>query len=193
MKEVIFASGNKGKISEVTKIFSGSEFKIISLYDLGDVPDIVEDGETFEDNAKIKAEFIFKKYGKPVIADDSGLVVEQLNGEPGVYSARYAGENCTYDDNNKKLLKALEGFQEPHRAKFVCCAVYLDESRYICEMGEVDGSIIRETRGNRGFGYDPVFLPKGFDKTLAEIDVDLKNSISHRARAFNKLRGRLVK
>src|SRR5512138_2398728 len=124
--EIIFASGNKGKVKEVKAIFGNSKFKIISLEELEDVPEIIEDGNTFEENARIKAEVIFAKFNKPTIADDSGLAVEQLNGEPGVYSARYAGEGCTYDDNNRKLLKELSEYSEPHNAKFICCAVYYD-------------------------------------------------------------------
>lgn len=193
MKELIFASGNKGKVAEVSKIFNGSGYRVVSLYDLGDVPDIIEDGETFEDNARIKAQFIYDKYKLPVIADDSGLMVDQLNGDPGVYSARYAGENCTYEDNNRKLLQELSGLEEPHIAKFVCCAVYLDGENYECEFGEVPGKIINKIRGDKGFGYDPVFVPDGYDITLAEMDMELKNSISHRAKAFNKLKNKLIK
>jgi len=188
MKKIIFASGNKGKVEEVKKIFENDEFEIISLYDLDDVPDIVEDGDTFEANAKIKAETIFNKYGLPTIADDSGLVVEQLNGAPGVYSARYAFEGCTYDDNNRKLLSELKDLPEPHIAKFVCCAVYLDKENYHHAIGEVPGKIIKESRGTKGFGYDPIFLPDNFEITLAELNLEEKNKISHRAKAFNQLK-----
>ncbi|MGE5499389.1 MAG: non-canonical purine NTP pyrophosphatase, partial [Syntrophothermus sp.] len=128
-----------------------------------------------------------------VIADDSGLEVEQLNGEPGVYSARYAGEGCTYDDNNIKLLKELEPMPEPHTAKFVSCAVYYDGENYFCETGEIKGRIVRKKKGDKGFGYDPVFMPDGFNKTLAELELTEKNNISHRAGSFNKLRNKLIK
>ncbi|MCX6151893.1 MAG: RdgB/HAM1 family non-canonical purine NTP pyrophosphatase [Ignavibacteriales bacterium] len=187
MKELVFASSNPGKIIEVRKIFDGGDFHIISLLDLNDVPEIVEDGLTFEENAKKKATIIYEKYMLPTIADDSGLVVEQLNGAPGVISARYSYEGCTYDENNKKLLKELSMFSPPHKAKFVCCAVYIDEKKYYSALGEVKGIIINEARGKLGFGYDPIFLPDGYDKTLAELNLDEKNKISHRAKAFKKL------
>ena len=188
MAELIFATGNKGKLAEVQKIFEDTHFNIISLYDLGDVPDIEETGKTFEENAFFKAETIYNIYKKPVIADDSGLSVEQLNGEPGVYSARYAGESCTFDDNNRKLLRLLQNLEAPHRAKFVCSAIFYDGINKINAVGELHGEIISEFRGTNGFGYDPIFLPNGFDRTLAELSMDEKNGISHRAEAFNKLK-----
>ena len=188
MTEIIFATGNKGKLKEVQKIFEDTVHKVISLYDLGDVPTIEENGETFEENAFIKAEAIFNLYGKPVIADDSGLSVDQLGGDPGVYSARYAGENCTYDDNNKKLIKVLNELPSPHPAKFLCCAVYFDGMKRISAMGELRGEIIPDYRGTNGFGYDPIFLPNGFERTLAELTTEEKNEISHRALAFNHLK-----
>jgi len=188
LTELIFATGNKGKLAEVQKIFENTNFKIISLYDLGDVPEIEETGSTFAENALIKAEAIFNIHKMPVIADDSGLAVEQLNGDPGIYSARYAGENCTYDDNNKKLIKVLREYDTPHKAKFVCSAIYFDGANKITAVGELPGEIISEYRGTNGFGYDPIFLPDGFDKTLAELTTEEKNKISHRAKAFNKLR-----
>lgn len=191
MTELIFATGNKGKLAEVQKIFENTNFKIISLYELGDVPEIEEPGSTFAENALIKAEAIFSIYGKPVVADDSGLAVEQLNGEPGVYSARYAGENCTYDDNNKKLIKVLQQYDTPHKAKFVCSAIYFDGESKITAVGELHGEIIPEYRGENGFGYDPIFLPNGFDRTLAELTTEEKNEISHRAKAFNKLKSQI--
>ncbi|VAX25090.1 Nucleoside 5-triphosphatase RdgB (dHAPTP, dITP, XTP-specific) [hydrothermal vent metagenome] len=188
MTELIFATGNKGKLAEVQKIFENTNFKIISLYDLGEVPDIEETGSTFAENAVIKAEAIYSLHKLPVIADDSGLAVEQLNGEPGIYSARYAGENCTYDDNNKKLIKVLQQYDTPHKAKFVCSAIYYDGENKITAVGELPGKIISEFRGTNGFGYDPIFVPDGFDRTLAELTTEEKNKISHRAKAFNKLK-----
>lgn len=191
MKELIFASGNKGKVKEVRKIFEDLDYRIIALEELEGVPEIVEDGDTFEQNALIKARVIFFRYKKPVIADDSGLMVEQLDGEPGVYSARYAGENCTYEDNNVKLLKELSDKPLPHPAKFVCCAVYLDAEHTVTAFGELPGTIIPEMRGTNGFGYDPVFLPAGHKKTLAELDLEEKNRISHRSMAFNILKQKM--
>ena len=188
MTELIFATGNKGKLKEVQKIFENTNFKIISLYDLGEVPEIEETGSTFEENAFIKAEAIYNIHKMPVIADDSGLAVEQLNGEPGVYSARYAGENCTYEDNNKKLIEILQQYDTPHKAKFICSAIYYDGITQIKAVGELPGEIISEYRGINGFGYDPIFLPDGFDRTLAELTLEEKNKISHRAKAFKKLK-----
>lgn len=188
MKKLIFATGNKGKIKEVRQIFQNTDYEIISLYDLGDVPEIIEDGITYEENSLIKAKAIYGLYKLPVIADDSGLSVEQLNGAPGVISARYAGENCTYEDNNKKLLKELEKFQQPHSAKFVCSAVYFDGTKHISCIGELKGNIIDEYKGTNGFGYDPIFVPLGSQKTLAEHSSYEKNKISHRAIAFNLLK-----
>lgn len=188
MNELIFASFNKGKVIEVKDIFNGSNFRIISLNDLEGVPEIIEDGKTFQENAVKKARVIFDKYGLPSIADDSGLIVEQLDGRPGVFSARYAGEGCIFDDNNRKLLKELSGFPHPHKATFLCYAVYLDNQKYLEAVGEIKGTIINEIRGKQGFGYDPVFLPDGYNRTMAELSLEEKNKISHRSKAFNQLK-----
>ncbi len=193
MEKIIFATGNKGKISEVKGIFGNDNFEIISLYDLGYVPEIPEDGETYEENALIKAKAIYEIHKMPVIADDSGLSVEQLDGHPGVYSARYAGEGCTYDDNNHKVLKELSGKEQPHRAKFICCAVYYDGVNPIYSIGELHGQIIHEFRGKNGFGFDPIFVPEGFENTLAEMTSEEKNKLSHRAKAFSGLKNLLKK
>ncbi len=192
MKKIIFGSGNKGKLREVKKLFESTEIEIISLYELGEIPEIVEDEDTFEGNAKLKAKAIYNIYKQPVIADDSGLVVEQLGGQPGIYSARFAGENATYSDNNKKLLADLNEFSKPHKAKFVCCAVYFDGEKFIPSTGELQGEIIEEYKGENGFGYDPLFLPEGYEITLAQMSSDEKNEISHRAKAFIELKGKIV-
>jgi len=186
--KIIFATGNNGKVIEVKKLFENTNYEIISLKDIGDNTEIVEDTDTFEGNALIKAKTVYKEYKIPVIADDSGLMVKQLNGDPGVFSARYAGENCTYEDNNNKLLAELKNLPEPHLAKFVCAAVYYDGKNTHSVFGEFNGEIIKEKKGDKGFGYDPVFRPQGFDLTLAEMDVEEKNKISHRAIAFEKLK-----
>lgn len=190
--KLIFATGNKGKLKEVQKIFADTEFEIVSLYDLGDVPEIEENGITYAENALIKAKAIFEIHKLPVIADDSGLSVEQLNGEPGVFSARYAGENCTYDDNNKKLIKELEKFEQPHFAKFVCSAVFFNGKEIISTFGEFNGEIISEFKGEHGFGYDPIFVPQNSNRTLAEFTSEEKNKVSHRAIAFEKLKEKLL-
>lgn len=192
MHKIIFATGNEGKAKEVKQLFEMTNFEIISLNDLEDNTEIIEDANTFEDNAKKKAKTIYDVYKLPVVADDSGLVVEQLNGKPGVHSARYAGEKCTYEDNNNKLLNELKNFSQPHKAKFHCTAVYYDGVEFMITEGKCEGEIIKTGRGNKGFGYDPIFLPVGYDKTLAELDINEKNKLSHRAEAFNKLKKKLI-
>ena len=192
MKEIIFASKNEGKVKEVRHILNGINVKILSLNDVSFVDEIHETGDTFEENAKIKAETVYYKLKLPTIADDSGIVALQLGNEPGVFSARYAGENATDEENNSKLLKRLESFPEPHKAKFICAAVYYFGADFIVAMGEIAGSIIKEPRGSNGFGYDPLFLPDGFDKTTAELPPEIKNKISHRYRAFDQLKRYLL-
>ncbi|MFH1196027.1 MAG: RdgB/HAM1 family non-canonical purine NTP pyrophosphatase [bacterium] len=192
MKKIIFASGNKGKIKEIKDIFNDSPFRVYSLYDLGNVPEIEEHGSTFEENAKIKTDEVFSMYGEPCIADDSGLVIEQLGSRPGIHSARYAGENCTFDDNINKVLAELEDQPEPHYASFVSCAVYFDGNNYLVCNGEIKGTLIKNRKGILGFGYDPIFVPEGYDITMAEMDLSLKNTISHRGIAFRKLKELLI-
>jgi len=192
MKKIIFATKNPGKIREVNEILKNSNIEIVSLLELDNVPEIIEDGLTFEENAKIKAEIIFKTYSIPAIADDSGLAVEQLDERPGVFSARYAGENATDEENNEKLLCELASYPVPHHAKFVCSAVYFDGIKFLTAYGEVKGQIIKKPRGINGFGYDPLFLPDGYTLTSGELSLDEKNKISHRAIAFKKLNELIV-
>ena len=192
MKEIIFASKNEGKVKEVRHILNGINAEIISLNDVGFKDEIAETEDTFEGNARIKAEAIYNKFKLPTIADDSGIIAIQLGNEPGVYSARYAGENASDEENNKKLLEKLRTFPEPHRGKFICAAVYFFGDDFITTRGEVEGIIIREARGTNGFGYDPLFLPDGFDKTTAELPPKIKNKISHRFKAFNQLKKYLM-
>jgi XTP/dITP diphosphohydrolase len=190
--KIIFASQNKGKAKEVKALFENSHFELISLYDLGNNIDIEENGNSFSENAFIKAKAIYDIYKEPVMADDSGLAIEQLDGRPGIYAARYAGENCTYEDNNLKVIDELKEFPNPHKAKFISCAVYYDGKNELQAFGELPGIIINEQRGTGGFGYDPIFIPDGFNQTISELDFDVKNKISHRARSFNKLKEILV-
>lgn len=191
-KKIIFASKNEGKVKEVRHILEGVNAEILSLNDVGFTDEIHESGDTFEGNAKIKAKIIYDRFNLPTIADDSGIVALQLGNEPGVYSARYAGENATDEENNKKLLERLKSFPEPHIGKFICAAVYYFGADFIVAMGEILGNIIKEPRGTNGFGYDPLFLPDGFDKTMAELPPEVKNKISHRFRAFNQLKKYLM-
>ena len=188
MLTVIAATQNEHKLRELRNIMGKQGMKVISQKEagLGDI-DVVEDGETFEENSFKKANEIMKASGKIAVADDSGLAVEHLNGAPGVYSARYAGEHKNDDDNNNKLLKELEGV-ENRRAKFVSVVtmVYPD-GKVIAARGECPGTILKAPRGNGGFGYDPLFVPDGLDKTFAEVTQEEKNSVSHRAKALEKL------
>jgi XTP/dITP diphosphohydrolase len=188
MLKLIFATKNRGKINEVRNIFSDTGFEITSLLDLNDKLVIEENEKTFEGNAKKKAEEVFNLYQIPVIADDSGIEVEQLNGIPGVHSARYAGENATDDENNKKLINELKNYPEPHPARYVCYAVFYNGVNYKIESGEIKGIIVMPGRGKNGFGYDPYFIPLGYTQTMAELLPEEKNKISHRAIAFNKIK-----
>jgi len=191
-KKIIFASKNEGKVKEVRHILNGINIEILSLNDVGFKDEIPETEETFEGNAKIKAETIYNTFKLPTIADDSGIIAMQLGNEPGVYSARYAGENATDEDNNRKLLDRLKSYPEPHKGKFICAAVYYFGADFILAMGEIVGTIIKEPRGTNGFGYDPLFLPDGYDKTTAELPPEIKNKISHRFRAFDQLKKYLM-
>lgn len=192
MKEIIIASANEGKVLEIKNIFSDLNLRILSLSELCDVPEIIEDGSSFEANAGLKARIIFEKFKIPAIGDDSGLAVEQLEGRPGILSARYAGENASYNLNNSKLLSELQNFPEPHKAKFICAAVFYDGENEITKRGEVNGRIIKFSRGTNGFGYDPIFVPDGFNQTLAELSAEVKNRISHRAKTFGSMKKVLI-
>jgi len=185
--KIIFATKNLGKVREVSHIIGDKDFELLSLNDFNNVGEVIEDGNTFEENAIKKAMPVFDKYRIPVLADDSGLVVEQLEGEPGVLSARYAGENATDEENNKKLITKLLLFPLPHKAKFVCSAIFYDGDDIIKAADEVVGQVIHEPRGTNGFGYDPLFIPDGYSQTTAELNLDEKNKISHRAKAFKRL------
>ncbi|MBN1302334.1 MAG: RdgB/HAM1 family non-canonical purine NTP pyrophosphatase [Melioribacteraceae bacterium] len=192
MDKLIFATGNNGKLAEVKKIFADTGIEITAPFELGETAEVEETGSTFEENAFIKAEAIYAKYKLPVIADDSGLEIDQLDGRPGIISARYAGENCTYDDNNNKVLEELKSMTGPHTARFICCAVYFDGVKKYSATGKLEGTIIKDKKGANGFGYDPVFVPKNMDKTLAELSMQEKNKLSHRYKAFEKLKGLII-
>lgn len=190
MMTVIAATGNAHKLKELKEIMEKFGMHVISQKEagLGDV-DVVEDGETFEENSFKKANEIMKLSGKIAVADDSGLEVDVLGGAPGVYSARYAGEHKNDLDNNNKLLKELEGVPaEKRTAHFtsVVTMVYPD-GKVLHARGECPGQILFEPRGTGGFGYDPLFLPDGLDETFAQCSQETKNTVSHRARALEKL------
>lgn len=197
-KRIVFATNNEHKLSEVRQIL-GDEFEVLSLADIGCHEDIPETGQTLKDNALQKAEYVFNKYGMDCFADDTGLEVEALDGAPGVHTARYAAE-CGFTDKDHDstanvdcLLHNLKDKENRH-AHF-CTIIALmrhpedkDESNHVSfYTGIVEGIITPERRGEQGFGYDPIFQPDGYDKTFAELGVDVKNQISHRARAVAKL------
>lgn len=184
---LVFATDNQNKVNEIRKL-AGDNFKFsfITKAEAGINEEIVENGKTILENAMIKADYIKSKYGFDCFSEDTGLIVDALNGEPGVYSARYAGQENNAENNIKKLLENLEG-QTNRSAKFqTVIALNINKKQYIFE-GEVTGEIIQETQGSGGFGYDPVFMPTGYDKTFAELGLEIKNSISHRGKAVRKL------
>lgn len=184
MKDLVFATHNAHKLEEIRAILN--EYNILGLNDINCHTDIIEDANTLEGNAIIKANFVTNNYNINCFADDTGLEVEALNGAPGVYSARYAGENCSYQDNVIKLLDALKDI-ENRKARFrTVIALNLDGRQYTFE-GIVNGIITKEQHGEKGFGYDPIFLPDGYDMTFAEMPLEIKNKISHRGIATQKL------
>ncbi len=188
--KIFLATGNKHKIKEIEKIFKMDNVEILSINDGIEIPEVEEDGITFEENSKKKALEIAKFTNMITIADDSGLCVDALNGAPGVYSARYAGEHGNDLDNNKKLVKELQGI-ENRKARFVAVITLAKPTGETYSFrGEVEGEIIDNPQGTEGFGYDPHFFMKEYGKTLAEIP-EIKNKISHRARALEKLKENL--
>ncbi|KGM95950.1 nucleoside-triphosphate diphosphatase [Clostridium novyi A str. 4552] len=191
MKKLIVASNNQHKIEEIKEMLKEFNLDVISLKEAGINIDVEENGVTFAENAHIKAAEIFKIVkDSMVLADDSGLMVEALNGEPGVYSARYAGEHGNDKKNNEKLLSKLKGIKfEDRKAKFICAMeLIVDDNTFIKVQGEVKGYILEEERGENGFGYDPLFYVPKFDKTTAEMTSKEKNSISHRGKALKNLK-----
>ena len=203
MNKIVFATNNKHKLEEIKSIL-GDDFEVLSLSDIGCHEDIPETSDTLEGNAMQKAQYVFDKYGYDCFADDTGLEVDALGGEPGIYSARYAaldGDDYISHDseaNMAKLLRKLEGV-ENRKARFrtvIALITTKDNSPSLIGRegvglllfeGIVNGSIISERRGGEGFGYDPIFQPEGYDKTFAELGSEIKNHISHRARAVEKL------
>lgn len=192
--KVVIATGNQGKVREYKEMLAPLGFEPVSLKDEGITADIIEDGDTFEENAHIKAKAIYAICHCPVIADDSGLEVEFLDGAPGIYSARYCGEHGSDKDCCEKVLEELQGVDEPLRGARFVCAIYciIDGDTQYCVTGTLDGMIGDEMIGNGGFGYDPIFLlPDG--RSVAELDDEEKNSLSHRGNALRKLIDELKK
>ncbi|MFH1891696.1 MAG: XTP/dITP diphosphatase [Candidatus Zixiibacteriota bacterium] len=188
--KLVLATNNIHKIREITEILSGLKVEIVTKDAYPDFPDVEETGATLEENAALKAAAIFDFTGLPSLADDSGLEVDAIGGEPGVNSARYAGPGCTFADNNRKLLSALEGIPDEKRsARFRCViALCFGKNDLRFAEGRVNGRITTEIHGKQGFGYDPVFEIPHLGKTFAEMPAELKNSMSHRGKAVEKAR-----
>ncbi len=183
--KLVFATNNQHKLSEI-KNLAGNDFEIINLSEIGCTDDIPEAGATIETNASQKSFFIYNKYGVDCFADDTGLEIESLYGAPGVYSARYAGESCNSEDNIDRALKELNGVTNRKACFRTVISLVIGGKEKKFE-GRVDGDILTERQGKGGFGYDPIFRPKDYDMTFAEMPLELKNSISHRGQAIKKL------
>lgn len=193
--KIVLASRNEKKLEELKRILKDLEIEILSLKDFPSLQEVIEDGLTFEENALKKARYVSMMTGLPALADDSGLEVEALGGAPGVFSARYAGENATDEENIDKLLSALRNVPFPERkARFVCCIalVYPNGEEYIFK-GEIKGFISETPRGHQGFGYDPIFQPEGHNRTFAEMSQQEKDAISHRSKALKKFKDFLMR
>ena len=194
MKEIVVASSNKGKIAEIKAALINLPITVLALKDFGDIPEAVETGTTFNENAILKARHYAHYTGKACLADDSGLEVDALNGAPGVYSARYAGEGASDQDNNKKLLKEVKKISSAKRtARFHCVLAFIDTDKTIMTSnGVCEGILLDAARGVDGFGYDPLFLIPELNKTLAEVSMQVKNSISHRGQALRNMAKQLA-
>ena len=195
MKELVVATGNKGKLREFGELLQGVVETILSPADFPGFPEVEEDGDTFEANALKKAMSAARFTGKPVLADDSGLSVDYLGGRPGVHSARFAGENATDADNNALLLRELEGVPAAQRTAAFHCVIALCYPDGSCQTfdGSLPGIVLEAPRGSGGFGYDPLFLVPEYGQTFSELPMEIKNSISHRGRAMQMLTGALEK
>lgn len=190
IRELVLATHNRNKVIELVALLGDLGITIRTLDEFPDAPDVVEDGDTCEANAVKKARAIAESTGLPAVADDTGLEVDALGGRPGVYAARYAGEDATYEDNCRKLLRELTGVpREQRTARFLTvAAIALPSDGIRVAQGTLEGVIAEEASGTLGFGYDPVFLIPELGKTLAQLPADQKNTISHRAKAFAKVR-----
>jgi XTP/dITP diphosphohydrolase len=192
MQKLVLASRNKGKLKELKNLLEGEPFEICSLEDFPEIPEIPETGNTFNENAFIKAKTVADYTGYIALADDSGLEVDALNGAPGVYSARFAGEEQDDAANKQKLLQLLKNIPlEKRNARFRCAVAVVEPGGFFqATEGVCEGKIAFEPRGKNGFGYDPIFIVEGCGgKTMAELNLETKNTISHRARAFKKAAG----
>ena len=195
MTEIIFATGNVGKAREVAMMFADMDVKVQTLKEAGIDVEVIEDGKTFMENAIIKAKTIAQHTDKIVLADDSGLVIDYLNGEPGIYSARYMGEDTSYDIKNNNLLERMEGVPEKDRsARFVCAmAAVMPDGEIVETEGVMEGIIGYKLAGENGFGYDPIFYLPEFSASSAEISPEQKNAVSHRGKALRMMQEELKK
>lgn len=190
MKEIIIATKNAGKVKEFEEFFAPYKITVKSLLDFENLPDVEETGTTFEENAALKAEQIAVHVQAPVLADDSGLMIDALDGRPGIYSARYAGEEKNDQANIDKVLDELQDVPEEKRtARFICVLAIAEPGKEtIFRTGYCEGKIASEQKGTNGFGYDPIFIPDGYDETLGQLAPEVKNQISHRKNALDQLK-----
>ena len=194
MDKIVFATANEGKVKEIKEILGDFPIEVVSMKEMGITADIEENGATFEENSLIKARALVKLTGLPALADDSGLEVDYLNGEPGIYSARYLGRDTDYDYKNKYIIDKLsEAKGEERSARFVCViSLVLPDGREFVEKGVVEGLIGYEQKGENGFGYDPIFYLPEYGKTSAELPPEEKNRISHRGKALTAMKKLIV-
>ena len=186
--EIILATHNLDKCKELQASFDDINIKVYTLKNFPEIDDIIEDGDTLEANALIKSRTVFNKTGIPTISDDTGLFIAALNGDPGVFSARYSGENCSYADNVNKVLIEMNNIDIPLReATFKTVVTYVSKDLELVAEGSVKGIITKKPKGNKGFGYDPIFYVPELQKTFAEMDINEKQKISHRSRAIDNL------
>jgi XTP/dITP diphosphohydrolase len=193
MQQLLLATRNAGKVREISSLLDGIPFEIIAVGDLPGIPEVVEDGATLEENALKKARETYAATGIPSLSDDTGLEVFALAMAPGVRSARYSGESATYAENNRKLLAELSASPgRDRRAQFRCAAAFVAPGVEHVTIGLCTGAIAGECRGSGGLGYDPLFVPDGFDRTFAELSLTVKNTMSHRAVAFQRMKAFLI-
>lgn len=194
MDKIVFATTNEGKVKEIKEILGDFPIEVVSMKGMGITADIEENGTTFEENSLIKARALAKLTGLPALADDSGLEVDYLNGEPGIYSARYLGRDTDYDYKNNYIIDKLSGAKgEDRSARFVCViSLVLPDGREFVERGVVEGLIGYEQKGENGFGYDPIFYLPEYGKTSAELPPEKKNKISHRGKALTAMKKLIV-
>lgn len=185
--KIILATFNKHKLFEISQLIGSAEIELLSLEDIGYNEEIIEDGKSFIENALIKAETIYNKYKIPTLADDSGICIDALGGEPGIHSARFAGEKTSSKEKNRIVIDMLKGMED-RKAHYTCALAYIDETEKFIVEKYCHGEIIDQEKGEEGFGYDPIFFIEAYNKTLAEISLDEKNKISHRGQAFREFK-----